>query len=46
MQGPKRLKDRKGRALGYEDILHYQRVVVALMETGRIMAEIDGVEIV
>jgi hypothetical protein len=24
------LKDRKGRALGYDDILHYMRVVVAL----------------
>ena len=35
------LKDRKGRALGYEDILHYQRIVVALAETGRIMGEID-----
>lgn len=35
------LKDRKGRPLGYEDILHYQRIVVALAETGRIIGEID-----
>ena len=40
------LKDRKGRALGYEDILHYQRIIVALTETERIMAEIDGVKFV
>lgn len=40
------LKDRKDRALGYEDILHYQRIVVALTETERIMAEIDVVEFV
>lgn len=40
------LKDRKGRVLGYEDILHYQRIVVALAETGRIMGEIDGLGIV
>jgi predicted helicase len=38
------LKDRKGRPLKFEDILHYQRIVVALTETGRIMAEIDGEE--
>ncbi len=37
------LKDRKGRELGFEDILHYQRVIVALTETARIMREIDGV---
>src|SRR5690606_20028828 len=37
------LKDRKGRTLTYEDILHYQRIVVSLNETGRIMAEIDQV---
>jgi predicted helicase len=36
------LKDRKGRALKFEDILHYQRMVVALAETERLMAEIDG----
>lgn len=35
------LKDRKGRVLSGEDITHYQRVVVALKETIRLMKEID-----
>lgn len=35
------LKDRKGRTLSYDDIQHYQKVVVALNETIRLMAEID-----
>jgi hypothetical protein len=37
------LKDRKGRTLSSDDITHYQRIVVALNETIRIMAEIDQV---
>ena len=37
------LKDRKGRELSEEEIEHYQRIVVALNETIRIMAEIDEV---
>ncbi|MBI5291438.1 MAG: hypothetical protein HY872_06135 [Chloroflexi bacterium] len=37
------LKDRKGRTLSADDIRHYQRVVVALKATIRIMAEIDKV---
>lgn len=37
------LKDRKGRTLSAEDIAHYQKIVVALSETIRIMAEIDKV---
>ncbi len=37
------LKDRKGRTLGFEDILHYQKMIVALWETGKLMQEIDGV---
>jgi hypothetical protein len=37
------LKDRRGRTLSAEDIAHYQRVVVALKETIRLMAEIDEV---
>jgi hypothetical protein len=37
------LKDRRGRTLSGEDVLHYQRVVVALNETIRLMAEIDKV---
>ena len=36
------LKDRKGRTLTYDDLTHYQKVVVALKETIRIMTEIDG----
>jgi hypothetical protein len=35
------LKDRKSRVLSGEDISHYQRVVVALKETIRLMQEID-----
>ena len=37
------LKDRKGRTLSDEDIASYQKIVVALNETIRIMAEIDEV---
>jgi len=37
------LKDRKGRALTGQDISHYQRVVVALRETIRLMGEIDQI---
>jgi len=35
------LKDRKDRKLSYEDIQHYQKIVVALSETMRLMKEID-----
>ena len=37
------LKDRKGRTLSKDDITHYQKIVVALSETIRIMKEIDEV---
>jgi predicted helicase len=37
------LKDRKGRTLSDDDIAHYQKIVVALSETIRVMAEIDQV---
>ena len=37
------LKDRKGRKLLKDDIAHYQRIVVALSETSRLMREIDKV---
>ena len=37
------LKDRKWRVLTWEDISHYQQVVVALTETSRVMGEIDAV---
>jgi predicted helicase len=39
------LKDRKNRELKFEDILHYQKIIVALSETDRIMQEIDKIEI-
>lgn len=35
------LKDRKGRTLNSDDLMHYQRIVVALKETMRLMAAID-----
>jgi hypothetical protein len=35
------LKDRKKRALSSDEVLHYQRVVVALKETMRLMGEVD-----
>ncbi len=34
------LKDRKGKILGFEEILHYQKIIVALSETDRLMKEI------
>jgi len=36
------LKDRRGRVLSFEDIRHYQKIIVALMETERLMGEIDA----
>lgn len=35
------LKDRKGRTLTYDELTHYQKVIVALKETIRLMTEID-----
>ena len=37
------LKDRKGRALAENDIAHYRKIVAALAETRRRMAEIDDI---
>ena len=39
------LKDRKDRELSTDDIFHYQKIIVALSETDRIMKEIDKIEI-
>ncbi len=39
------LKDRHTRELSFEDIRHYQKIIVALSETNRIMQEIDRIEI-
>ena len=38
------LKDRKDRKLDFDDILHYQKIIVALSETDRLMKEIDAIE--
>jgi len=40
------LKDRKERTLEFDDILHYQKIIVALSETHRLMKEIDKIEII
>jgi hypothetical protein len=37
------LKDRKGRELSFEDIMHYQSIIVALHETENLMQQIDEV---
>ncbi len=37
------LKDRKGRALDMADVQHYRKIVKALLETERLMGEVDGV---
>jgi predicted helicase len=36
------LKDRRGRQLSYDDLTHYQKVIVALKETIRLMEEVDS----
>jgi hypothetical protein len=41
--GGRWLKDRKGRTLSEDDITHYQKIVVALNETIRLMQKIDAV---
>lgn len=37
------LKDRVGRELSFDDILHYQKIIVALTETDKLMKQIDKV---
>jgi SOS-response transcriptional repressor LexA len=37
------LKDRKGRTLSDDDLAHYQKIVVALSESIRLMTEVDEV---
>jgi len=39
------LKDRKDRKLEFDDILHYQKIIVAFSETDRLMQEIDKLKI-
>jgi hypothetical protein len=36
------LKDRRGRTLSFDDLTHYQKIIAALKETMRLMAEIDA----
>ena len=38
------LKDRKDRKLEFDDILHYQKIIVALSATDGLMKEIDKIE--
>jgi predicted helicase len=38
------LKDRKDCKLEFEDILHYQKIIVALTQTVRLMQEIDKID--
>lgn len=39
------LKDRKNRQLNFEDILHYQKIIIALTHTHHLMQEIDKIEV-
>ena len=39
------LKDRKERTLEFDDILNYQKIIVALTETDRLMNEINKIDI-
>ena len=37
------LKDRKGQVLNSEDLMHYQKIIVALVETDRLMKGVDEI---
>ena len=37
------LKDRRGMTLGFEDVMHYQRIIYVLLQTERLMQEIDDI---
>lgn len=39
----KLLKDRRQRKLSYKDISHYEKIVVALAETIRLMKQVDEI---
>ncbi len=39
------LKDRKERKLEFDDILHYQKIIIALTETDKLMNEINKINI-
>jgi predicted helicase len=36
------LKDRKGRKLSFDEVIHYQKIIVALVNTDRLMKEVDS----
>lgn len=40
------LKDRKDRELSFDDIKHYQNIIYALMETDRLMKEVDKIGVI
>ena len=40
------LKDRKGRILGYEDVMHYQKIIKALSATHTLMQQIDEIVLI
>jgi len=40
------LKDRKDRILDFEDVAHYRRIIAALIETDRLMGEVDKIGVV
>ena len=39
------LKDRKERTLEFDDILHYQKIIVALTQTDNVMTKINSIDI-
>ena len=39
------LKDRHGRKLSHDDVIHYQKIIIALTETDKLMQLIDKIEI-
>jgi len=39
------LKDRRGRTLSMKKIQHYQKIIVALVETERVMGEVDKLDL-
>ena len=38
------LKDRKGRHLSKEDVMHYHKIIKALEETNRLMKELEEID--
>lgn len=40
------LKDRKDRILNSDDVIHYQKMIVALIETDRVMKDIDKIKFI